>query len=203
MAQDPRLLDFLKEHRPSQLSELLLLPELKSTYPVRESDLAGPAVQEAYGPKSICFGCGPSNQKGLKIRTFLKTLDTYPHFVALAKWRALPEHQAFPGMLNGGIIGALLDCHSNWTASVVLKALFSEKYDPKEAPCSVTASFNVSMLKPTPVGGEITLRAIPYQIEKERFVKIAATLEAGGEITATCDGLFVAVKEGHPAYHRW
>ncbi len=28
-----------------------------------------------------------------------------------------PHHQAFPGMLNGGIIGALLDCHSNWTAA--------------------------------------------------------------------------------------
>ena len=24
-----------------------------------------------------------------------------------------------------------------------------------------------------------------------------------GKVTATCDGLFVAVKEGHPAWHRW
>ncbi|HZN38765.1 MAG TPA: PaaI family thioesterase, partial [Planctomycetota bacterium] len=32
---------------------------------------------------------------------------------------------------------------------------------------------------------------------------IAGTLEAGGRVTATCDGLFVAVKEGHPAFHRW
>ena len=26
---------------------------------------------------------------------------------------------------------------------------------------------------------------------------------AGGKITATCKGVFVAVKEGHPAFHRW
>ena len=26
---------------------------------------------------------------------------------------------------------------------------------------------------------------------------------ANGKITATCRGTFVAVKEGHPAYHRW
>ena len=32
---------------------------------------------------------------------------------------------------------------------------------------------------------------------------IEATLEAGGKVTATCRGTFVAVKEGHPAYHRW
>ena len=28
-------------------------------------------------------------------------------------------------------------------------------------------------------------------------------LEAGEERCAEGDGLFVAVKEGHPAYHRW
>ena len=28
-----------------------------------------------------------------------------------------PHHLAFEGVLNGGICGALLDCHSNWTAA--------------------------------------------------------------------------------------
>ena len=32
---------------------------------------------------------------------------------------------------------------------------------------------------------------------------VEATLEANGKITATCRGTFVAVREGHPAYHRW
>ncbi|PYI47458.1 MAG: PaaI family thioesterase, partial [Verrucomicrobia bacterium] len=26
---------------------------------------------------------------------------------------------------------------------------------------------------------------------------------AGGKVCAICRGIFVAVKEGHPAYHRW
>ena len=30
------------------------------------------------------------------------------------------HHQAFPGMINGGIIGTLLDCHGNWTAAVAI-----------------------------------------------------------------------------------
>ena len=29
------------------------------------------------------------------------------------KFMPEPHHQAFPGMVNGGIIGTLLDCH-NW-----------------------------------------------------------------------------------------
>jgi len=32
---------------------------------------------------------------------------------------------------------------------------------------------------------------------------IDGELSAGGEVTATCRGTFVAVKPGHPAYHRW
>jgi hypothetical protein len=32
---------------------------------------------------------------------------------------------------------------------------------------------------------------------------VEATVEAGGKTTATCRGVFVAVKEGHPAFHRW
>ena len=32
---------------------------------------------------------------------------------------------------------------------------------------------------------------------------VEATLEAGGKVTATCRGTFVAVKEGHPAFGRW
>jgi hypothetical protein len=32
---------------------------------------------------------------------------------------------------------------------------------------------------------------------------VEATLEAGGKLCATCRGTFVAVREGHPAFHRW
>ncbi|MBM4305062.1 MAG: PaaI family thioesterase, partial [Deltaproteobacteria bacterium] len=32
---------------------------------------------------------------------------------------------------------------------------------------------------------------------------IEATLTANGKVCATCRGTFVAVKPGHPAYHRW
>jgi len=29
-----------------------------------------PSLQERYGPASACFGCGPANPKGLRIRSF-------------------------------------------------------------------------------------------------------------------------------------
>jgi len=32
-------------------------------------------------------------------------------------WTPLGHHLAYAGALNGGIIGTLMDCHSNWTAT--------------------------------------------------------------------------------------
>lgn len=162
---------------------------MSSTLP---PDGAALAVQERYSPKSICFGCGPANEKGLHIRSFLEG-ETL-----IARWRAEPHHQAFPGMLNGGITGALLDCHSNWMAALhLMKAAGLE-----QPPCTVTAEFAVKLKRPTPVDGELTIRAHVVESSSDRAV-VDATLDANGKVTATCRGIFVAVKEGHPAYHRW
>ena len=34
------------------------------------------SVQETWAPNNICFGCGPSNEKGLRIRSFADLLAT-------------------------------------------------------------------------------------------------------------------------------
>lgn len=150
------------------------------------------SIQEIYSPEGICFGCGPKNEKGLHIRSFPEGDEV------VAEWRAEPHHQAFPGVLNGGIIGALLDCHSNWTA-----AYFLMKRDRKtEAPCTVTADFHVKLLRPTPSEALIKLRARVVESTEDRAI-VEAELVANEKVCATCRGTFVAVKEGHPAYHRW
>ena len=150
------------------------------------------SLQETYSPNSICFGCGPANEKGLRINSFSDGDEV------VAEWHAEAHHQAFPGMLNGGIIGALLDCHSNWTA-----AYFLMKRDGKSEPdCTVTADFHVKLLRPTPSDSPIRLRAKVVESRDDRAT-VEAELIANDKVCATCRGTFVAVKEGHPAYHRW
>ena len=156
-----------------------------------------PGVQEKYAAKSICFGCGPANPKGLKIQSIPVTTDEGTTELR-AIWTPESFHEAFPGMLNGGIIGALLDCHSNWTAAYHLM----QKGGLSEPPCTVTADFHVTLKRPTPSNGPVYLRAHAAESGEGRAI-IDATLEAGGKICATCRGTFVAVKPGHPAYHRW
>ena len=71
-------------------------------------------VQREYAPNSICFGCGPANKEGLRINSY--RIDNGLEL----KYMPNEHHQAFPGMVNGGIIGTLLDCHGNWTAAIAL-----------------------------------------------------------------------------------
>ena len=132
------------------------------------------------------------NEKGLQIRSFVNGEEV------IAQWRAEKHHEAFPGMLNGGIIGALLDCHSNWTA-----AHFLMKKSGKDKPdCTVTADFHIKLKRPTPSGALIILKAKVVESTDTRAV-VEAELIANEKVCATCRGTFVAVKEGHPAYHRW
>ena len=157
-----------------------------------ESTFSGPSLQERHSPGSICFGCGPSNSKGLHIRSFPQGNEV------VARWKPESHHEAFPGMLNGGIIGALLDCHCNWTAAHALM----KQSGTEHPPCTVTAEYHIKLRRPTPSNGLVELRARVAEIKEDRAI-IEGTLVVDGHICATCSGVFVAVKAGHPAYHRW
>jgi acyl-coenzyme A thioesterase PaaI-like protein len=150
------------------------------------------SLQDTYAPNNRCFGCGPANEKGLRIKSRVEGDEV------VAEWRPELHHQAFEGILNGGIAGALLDCHSNWTAAHHLM----KKAGADAPPCTVTADFHVKLTRPTPMDVSLKLRAHVVESTDDRAV-VDAILEANGKITATCRGTFVAVKEGHPAYHRW
>lgn len=149
-------------------------------------------LQERFAPNSICFGCGPANDRGLHVRSFPR-----PGSV-VATWHPQPHHEAFPGMLNGGIIGSVLDCHCNWTAAWHLM----QRDGLDRPPCTVTADYAIRLLRPTPTTGPVELEARVADASGDR-VLVEGTLTAGGKPCATCRGTFVAVRPGHPAYHRW
>lgn len=149
-------------------------------------------LQERFAPASRCFGCGPANTSGVRIRSFPQNDSV------VAEWHPTEHYQAFPGMLNGGIIGTLLDCHSNWTAAWLLM----QKNGLERPPCTVTADYAIKLLRPTPLDLPVTLRAVAVDLSIERAT-IGAELFSGGKIRATCRGVFVAVRPGHPAYHQW
>lgn len=150
------------------------------------------SLQETYAPHNACFGCGPANDKGLRIRSFPDGDKV------VCEWTPRPEHEAFPGVLNGGIIGSILDCHCNWTAAWHL--MRTRGLD--SAPCTVTMEYAIKLRRPTPSDQVLRLVAWPVETDGD-IVTVEGELYAGDTLCDRCTGKFVAVKPGHPAYHRW
>lgn len=149
-------------------------------------------VQERYAPSSVCFGCGPANPDGLHVRSFVVGDEL------VADWQPIAALEAFSGVLNGGICGLILDCHANWAATLALmRASGADR-----PPATVTANYEVQLLRPTPTDRPLRLRARVRSIDGRRAVA-EAEIVAGHEVTATFRGTFAAVGPGHPAYHRW
>ena len=150
------------------------------------------SLQDTYAPRGICFGCGCLNSKGLKLKSYVKDSSIFASFT--------PEkhHEAFPGVLNGGIIGSVLDCHSNWAAAYFL--MIDQKLSA--TPCTVTADYSIKLHRPTPTSEKLSVFAKLAKIDGNKaWIDAYISIE---EIKyASCTGLFVAVGEDHPAYHRW
>jgi acyl-coenzyme A thioesterase PaaI-like protein len=156
------------------------------------SDLS---LQRRYAPASRCYGCGPANELGLRIESH--EVDGVPGEL-VAEWQPLPHHAAFENVLNGGVIGTLLDCHANWTAAMRVM----RDRGLAAPPGCVTADYAIRLRRPTATDRPVLLRAWPVEATGDRVV-VDAELASGGIITATCRGTFVAVGPDHPAYERW
>ncbi len=153
------------------------------------------SLQERFAPAGRCFGCGPANPAGLHVRSRPDPLD--PEALVAEFWPG-PDHEAFAGVVNGGILGTLLDCHMNWTAAwSLMRARGVDR-----PPTTVTFEYRIRMRRPTPGDRPLALRARVVEAGDDRAT-VEGEITSGGVVTATGRGTFVAVKPGHPAYDRW
>lgn len=149
------------------------------------------SLQDQYAPHSICYGCGPANALGFQLKSTVEGEHVIAHYYPK------PAHHAFPGVLNGGVIGTLLDCHCNWAASFYLM----QKNALSAPPTVVTSEYTIKLRRPTPMNKRLTLIASLVSIDGHKVVT-SAEMFCDNKLCATCDAVFIAVKPDHPAYHR-
>jgi len=154
-----------------------------------------PSLQDRFAPRGRCFGCGPANPLGLRIGS---RTDPEDPAALVADFTPRPEHEAFDGVVNGGILGTLVDCHMNWTAAW---ALMGARHADRP-PTTVTLEYAIRMRQPTPSDRPIHVWARAVDVREDRAT-VDAEVSSDGVVTATAHGTFVAVKPGHPAYDRW
>lgn len=144
------------------------------------------AFQDHY-PDNLahCYGCGRLNEHGHQIKSYWDGDETVCDFTPE------PYHIAIPGFVYGGLIASLIDCHGTGTAAAAIYRAEHRDLDSDPPVRCVTASLNVSYLRPTPLGVPLTLRGRVAEVSG-RKVTVEITLYAGEK--ACAKGTVVAVQ---------
>ncbi|MCA9971385.1 MAG: PaaI family thioesterase [Anaerolineales bacterium] len=147
------------------------------------------AFQDYYTEEtSHCYGCGRLNEAGLQIKSYWEGEE------AVCRYVPRPYHTAVPGYVYGGLIASLIDCHSTGTAAAAAYRAEGRAMDTEPPLRFLTASLKVDYLKPTPIDGELEIRATVKEI-KGRKVVVLATLYANGEACAKGETVCVQAPE--------
>jgi len=119
----------------------------------READRdAGPSLQERLPVH--CFGCGVLNAKGLQIRSRWQGDE------CVCRWQPAAEHVGYPGLVYGGTIASVVDCHAIWTALSHACAVEKLELGRDALPFAyVTGKLMIDYLKPADIAQPLVLRA--------------------------------------------
>jgi acyl-coenzyme A thioesterase PaaI-like protein len=145
------------------------------------------ALQDHY-PEGFahCYGCGRLNEHGHQIKTYREGDE------AVARFRPRPHHVALPGFVYGGLIASLIDCHAIAAAADAELRAAGLEVGQIPTPRYVTAALHVDYLKPTPLGGELELRARVKE-RRGRKAVVEVALSANGVVTARGEVVAVAM----------
>ena len=139
-------------------------------------------------PGNHCFGCGPGNEDGLRIKSFWSGDGQ-----SVCRFRPQPHQAAGPrGFLNGGIIATVVDCHGVCTA--IADAYRREGRGVGEGGLIwyVTGSLQVDYRRPTPIDRQVEIRGRIVRVD-ERKTWVACELSSAGEVCAEARVLAVRV----------
>jgi acyl-coenzyme A thioesterase PaaI-like protein len=145
-------------------------------------------IQDFYPEEvAICYGCGRNNPRELHLRTHWDGVE------GIARFTPEPYHTGFPGVVYGGLIANLIDCHCVGTA--IAAAYDAEGRAPGTEPAIayVTGNLNVRYIAPTPIGHELILRSRVKALHEKKAV-ITCSLHANGIECASAELIAVRVK---------
>ena len=145
----------------------------------------GKAFQD-YWHHNQCWGCG-NNKHGLHVKSYWDGNES------ICIWQPDSSHMAGPaGILNGGIIATIIDCHSVCTAIANEYRIENQDLDSKPIIWCVTASLKLDYLAPTPIENQIILRSY-VKDKKDRKTVIDCSLISDNRETVKAEVLAVRV----------
>lgn len=148
-----------------------------------------PQYFQDFMPGNICFGCGRDNHFGLQISSYWEGEE------AVCIWNSEEKYQGWRGILNGGIIATLVDCHCMGAAAAASYRAEGRGLGSEPEYRYATGTLEVKYLKPTPNDKAIELRARVTEIKGRKTVLECDVLAAGVK-TAVAHVVAIRVYDG-------
>ena len=126
------------------------------------------------------------NNDGLQIKSFWEGEES------VCQWESEKQYQGWPGLLNGGILATLVDCHCMGTAMADAYKREQRSLDSEPIYRYATGTLTVKYLKPTPNDQMLELRAQVTEVKGRKTV-LKCNVMANGEMTATADVIAIRV----------
>ena len=147
------------------------------------------AIQDLL-PHNHCFGFGTLNPRGLQIKSFVEGDEV------VCTFQPSPDHMAGPTtVLYGGIIAAVIDCHSVCTAIADAYRAAGQAIGSAPHRWCVTASLRIDYLAPTPIDRPVELRARVREANGRKRV-VECTVRSGDREVARAEVLAIEVPAG-------
>ena len=99
-----------------------------------------------------CFGCGPANPSGLRMKFFTDEMSVF-------SWLKVPDHLiGWDNLVHGGILSTILDEIMSWSAIYLLKKMI------------LTKSMTIDFIKPVYEGTELKVEGNVFEKKNDREV---------------------------------
>jgi acyl-coenzyme A thioesterase PaaI-like protein len=136
------------------------------------------ALNEELLKGNTCFGCGPDNPDGLRIRIFRDPSNANR---LTGTYRPRATQTGFPQIVHGGLQFTALDCMAAWTVLIL-------RQPGKMMP--ITKSATTRFLKPATLGAELALSAEVIReaaSPRDPLLIRSAICDAAGEVLTEID----------------
>lgn len=140
-----------------------------------------------YMGENVCFGCGTHNHEGLQIKSFWEG-DT-----CICDWQSQEKYNGWKGLMNGGILATLVDCHCMATATAYAYRQEGDRHWSTEPVYRyATGTLTIKYLKPTPNDLPTQLRATVQEVKGKKTV-VHCEVWSAGILTAEADVIAIRV----------
>lgn len=125
-------------------------------------------------PGNICFGCGRDNHEGLRISS------RWDDGEGVCTWEPEEKYQGWRGLVNGGILATLVDCHCMCTSMAHAVRQENRSMDTSPYYRFATGQMTIRYLKPTPSDRPVEVRAKVVDVKDDRKYTLQAEVWSGG-----------------------